>query len=261
MSASLPTFQVEDRTFTRMILGHNQMLGYSYMSQARSKEYEERFRTYEPMRDVLLAAIEAGVRSMMLSPGHERSEPIAQAIEAAQEQAGVEMSNIVIINPGFHDHVDYLRRVNCQVCLVHGQNTDSFLHRAEWTFFPEFAELLAAIRAEGFVPGMSSHNGGETIGVAENFDVAVINTPINKIAWRMCPCVEQVLGAVKGSSKKIIAMKPLAMGRVAPDEGMEYIWSVPGVDGVCVGIGTPAEAEETFAIAARVMPEPVEALA
>jgi len=248
-----PTFEVEDRSFTRLILGHNPFLGYSYISRARAQEYEERFGTFEPIRDILVAALGTGVRSMMLSTGHARGEIIAQGIEAAQEQTGIEMSNLVIINPGFQEHLDFLRRVNCQVCLVHGQNTDSFFRRAEGTFAAEFAELLAAIRAEGFVPGMSTHNGGETTPVAEKFDVAVINTPINKIAWRMCPCVEQVLGVVRQSSKKIIAMKPLAMGRIAPEEGMQYIATVPGVDGVVVGIGTPAEAEETFGIGARAL--------
>jgi hypothetical protein len=204
------------------------------------------------MRDILLAALGAGVRSMMLSTGHGRSEYIAQAIQAAQEQTGIEMTNLVIIGPGFEQHFDFLRRVNCQVCLVHGQNTDSFFHRAERTFRPEFAELLAQIRAAGFVPGMSSHNGGETLPVAEGFDVAVINTPINKLAWRMCPCVEEVLGAVRNSSKKIIAMKPLAMGRLAPEEGLQYLACVAGIDATVIGIGTAAEAEETFGIAARI---------
>jgi len=250
---AVPTFQVEDRVFSRMILGHNPFLGYSYLSGARAQEYEQRFGACEPIRDILLAAIGAGVRSMMLSTGHPRSEFIAEAIEAAQRQTGVEMTNLVIIGPGFEQHLDFLRRVNCQVCLVHGQNTDSFFRRSERTFCVEFAELLAQIRAAGFVPGMSSHNGGETIPVAEGFDVAVINTPINKIAWRMCPCVEEVLGAVRHSSKRIIAMKPLAMGRLAPEEGLQYIASVPGVNGVVVGIGTPAEAEETFGMAARAL--------
>jgi hypothetical protein len=143
--------------------------------------------------------------------------------------------------------------VNCQVCLVHGQVTDSMFWRSEWTFKPEFAELLAQIRAAGFVPGMSSHNGGETVPLAEKFDVQVINTPINKIAWRMCPCVEQVLDVVRASSRKIIGMKPLAMGRIAPREGIEFALGVTGLDGVCVGIATPAEAEETFSIAAEVL--------
>ena len=41
-------------------------------------------------------------------------------------------------------------------------------------------------------------------------------------------------------------MKPLAMGRIAPDEGMRYIAAVEGVNAVVIGIGTPAEAEESF---------------
>lgn len=249
MTTAGATLQVEDRIFSRMILGHNPFLGYSYLSRARAQEYETRFATFEPIRDIVLAATAAGVRSMMLSTGHPRGELIAQALEAAQGQTGSAWSNIVIVNRDVMDHLDFLRRVNCQVCLVHGQDTDSFFWRSERTFRPEFAELLATIRGAGFVPGMSTHNGGETIPVAEGFDVAVINTPVNKIAWRMCPCVEDVLGAIRRSSRKIIAMKPLAMGRVAPEEGLRYVASVAGVDGVVVGIGTPEEAAETFGLA------------
>ena len=252
-SESLPTFDVEDRTFSRLILGHNPFLGFSYISRARSIEYQERFAGFEPIRDILVTAIGMGVRSMMLSTGHERSEPVARAIQAAQEQTGVRMTNLVIIGPDFRDHLDFLRRVECNVCLIHGQRTDSYFQRSQGTFSTEFSDLTAAIRAEGFVPGMSSHNGGETVPLAEKYDVAVVNTPVNKIAWRMCPCVEQVLATVRACTKKVIAMKPLAMGRVAPAEGMEYIFGVPGVDGVCVGIGTPAEAEETFGLGIQAM--------
>jgi len=249
----VPTFQVEDCTFTKLILGHNPLLGYSYLSQARAREYAERFRTFEPIRDIILAALAMGVRSIMVSPGGEQCDRVAQAVEAAQEQAGIEMSNLVIVGPSIPDQLDYLKRVGCRVCLVHGQTTDSMFWRSEWTFKPEFPQLLAQIRAAGFVPGMSSHNGGETIPLAEKFDVQIINTPINKIAWRMCPCVEQVLDVVRKSSRRIIAMKPLAMGRIAPQEGIEFALSVPGVDALCVGIATPAEAEETFGIATEVL--------
>ena len=251
--APFPHFEVEDRRFSRLIIGHNPLLGYSYLSSARSAEYQARFGSAEAIREVLIAALETGVTSMMLSTGHERSELIAQAIAAAQEQTGVAMSNLVIINPDVRDHADFLRRVNCQVCLIHGQNTDSFFRRSERSFAPEFVEVTKAIRDLGCVPGMSSHNGGETIPLAEKYDIAVVNTPINKLAWRMCPCVEEVLGAVRASTKKIIAMKPLAMGRIAPPEAMDYIFSVPGVAGVCVGIGTAAEATETFGLGAQAL--------
>ena len=60
-ATAIPTFQVEDRSFTRLILGHNPFLGFSYISRARAQEYEERFRTSEPIRDILMAAVGAGV--------------------------------------------------------------------------------------------------------------------------------------------------------------------------------------------------------
>ena len=83
--ATLPTFQIEDRTFTRIILGHNPLLGYSYLSNARCKEYTERFATYEPIRDVIVAALGMGVRSIMVSPGSEQCDRLAQAVAAQPE--------------------------------------------------------------------------------------------------------------------------------------------------------------------------------
>jgi hypothetical protein len=40
-SSAFPTFDIEGRTFSKLILGHNLFLGGSYMSQARSRVYKE----------------------------------------------------------------------------------------------------------------------------------------------------------------------------------------------------------------------------
>ena len=68
------------------------------------------------------------------------------------------------------------------------------------------------------------------------------------------PCVlslaaSTALAAVRETKKKVIAMKPLAMGRLAPREGMAYVCRIPDVDGIVVGIGHEYEAEETFGAA------------
>ena len=120
---------------------------------------------------------------------------------------------------------------------------------AKRTMQDAFAEMLKRIRDEGFVPAMSTHNAGESIPAAEDFDTAAINTPINKIMWRMCPCEEMVLNAIRRTKKKVIAMKPLAMGRIAAEEGMAYVCRMRDVDGIVVGIGHEYEAEETFGAA------------
>ena len=112
----------------------------------------------------------------------------------------------MIISRGFEEHVEVYRGLNCQVILVHGQITDAFYIKAERTVQPEFAEMLTRIRDEGFVPAMSTHNAGEVLFAAEAFDAAAVNTPINKIMWRMCPCEEMVLNAIGQTRKKVIAI-------------------------------------------------------
>jgi predicted aldo/keto reductase-like oxidoreductase len=109
------------------------------------------------------------------------------------------------------------------------------------------------MRAIGLVPGASTHNAGETVPAMAGYDVAVVNTPVNRIGWRMCPCPEDALRALANTDKRVIGMKPLAMGRVTPVEGMEYALARPEVDIVLVGAASPEEARETFGAAQRVL--------
>ena len=164
------------------------------------------------------------------------------------------LPTIIIVSRDYAEHFATYRELNAQVLLVHGQLTDALYVKAENTMRPEFAAMLKRIREEGFVPAMSTHNAGETIPAAEPFDTAAVNTPVNKIVWRMCPCEE--IGAEcdpRRPKKKVIAMKPLAMGRIAAQEGMAYVCRMPDLDGIVVGIGHEYEAEETFGIAREVL--------
>lgn len=251
---SFPVFDVEGNQFSRLLLGHNPLNGGSYMSQARSRLYRETLNTPEAAATIIAAAIREGVRGMMLGHGKGNAHNI-EGYKIAARETGVELPTIVIVSPGFEKNIEQLRQINCRVCLIHGQVTDALYVKAERTMKPEFAELTQTIRNLGFVPGMSTHNGGETIPAAESFDIAVINTPINKVAWRMCPCEEMVLKAIRTTQKKVIAMKSLAMGRIAPDDAMEYICRIQDVDGIVVGIGHVYEVEETFGVARRVCRE------
>ncbi|MBT3375383.1 MAG: hypothetical protein HN742_17060 [Lentisphaerae bacterium] len=250
---TFPSFDIEGQRFSKLILGHNPLIGGSYMSRARSRVYQETLNAPEAVRDIVIQAIRSGVRSMMLGVTGEKDVHVMAGLEAAQEETGVKIPTIIIVNRGFEEHVELLHRVNCAVCLIHGQLTDALFDKEGRTMKPEFEHLTRSIRQLGFIPGMSTHNAGEVIPAAEQFDVAVINTPINKVAWRMCPCEELVLRAIRQTTKRVIAMKSLAMGRIAPDDAMQYICRVPDVDGVVVGIGHPYEAEETFGEASRIL--------
>ena len=251
--SAFPTFDIEGRTFSKLLLGHNPFLGGSYMSQARSRVYKETFTDHSAMERIIVRSIEMGVRGMMASIREGFSEHLKKALQNAADRTGVLLPTIMIINRGFEDYLDTYRQLNCQVMLVHGQITDALYVKAQRTMQPEFAEMLRRIRDEGFAPAMSTHNAGETIPAAEAFDAVAVNTPINKIMWRMCPCEEMVLRAIRSTKKKVIAMKPLAMGRIAAQEGMDYVCRLPDVDGIVVGIGHEYEAEETFGAARDIL--------
>jgi hypothetical protein len=250
---AFPTFDIEGRTFSRLILGHNPFLGGSYMSQARSRVYKETFGDPKSIERIIVKSIELGVRGMMTSLSPDFTERFATALLGAADKTGVLLPTIIIVSRDYAEHFETYRRLNGQVLLVHGQLTDALYVKSGNTMQPEFPAMLKRIRGEGFIPAMSTHNAGETIPAAEPFDVAAINTPVNKIMWRMCPCEEMVLGAIRQTKKRVIAMKPLAMGRIAPQEGMAYVCRLPDVDGIVVGIGHEYEAEETFGAAREML--------
>jgi len=248
-----PTFAVEDREFSKLLIGHNPFLGGSYMSKARTRLYQETLCDAEVLERILVKAIGTGVRGMMASLADGFTERLLAAVSGAAEKTGVLLPTIMIVSKGFEADFDTYRELNCQVMLVHGQWSDALYVKAGNTMQPDFADALKRIRDGGFVPAYSTHNGGEVIPAAEAFDAALVNTPVNKIMWRMCPCEEMVLSAIRNTKKKVIAMKPLAMGRIAPQEGMEYVCRLPDLDGIVVGIGHEYEVEETFGVAAELL--------
>jgi hypothetical protein len=246
-----PTVTIGDQAFSRVMLGHNPFLGYSYFSEATARYYHEKFADGAAIEAVIGAALEAGVRGMMLSLDSPRGESIVAALERAGEACGVRIPTIAILGADFEQLGDLIRRANVQAGVLHGQITDALFRKGTRDFAPEFDQYMVRMRAIGLIPGASTHNGGETVPAMAGRDVVVINTPVNKIGWRMCPCPEQVLSALARADQVVIAMKPLAMGRIPPAEGMEYALSRPEVDIVLAGAASPAEVEETFGAAAR----------
>lgn len=248
-----PTVMVEDRAFSRVILGHNPFLGYSYYSEALAALYAEKFDDPERIEEVIRAALDCGVRGMMLSLDGSRAQLIVATLRRACAAAGVRIPVIAILGTDFSHHREVLGQVNAQVGVLHGQITDALYRKSTGDFAPEFAQYMAEMRAMGLVPGASTHNVGETVPAMADYDVAVVNTPVNKIGWRMCPCPEAALGALADTHKKVIGMKPLAMGRIPPAEGMEYALSRAEVNIVLAGAASPEEARETFGAAQRAL--------
>jgi hypothetical protein len=99
------------------------------------------------------------------------------------------------------------------------------------------------------------HHPGTTIPKLENseikFDAYV--TPTNRMGVMMFPTREMAVKVIRAAKKPVIAIKPLAGGRIKPKEALEYIYNEMGIDFCMVGVGSLREAEEDFSAAHEIL--------
>lgn len=75
----------------------------------------------------------------------------------------------------------------------------------------------------------------------------LVLTHVNKIGFSMNPSREACEECLQNNDVQVMAMSSLASGYLKPDEAYEYLFSLPQVDSVTVGVSTPDHAAETFA--------------
>jgi hypothetical protein len=95
------------------------------------------------------------------------------------------------------------------------------------------------------------HHAGTTILKLENpeikFDGYV--TLINRLSVMMFPTRDIAVEAIWAARKLVIAIKPLAGGRIKPKEALEHVYNEMGIDFCMIGVGSEREAAEDFVAA------------
>jgi hypothetical protein len=118
------------------------------------------------------------------------------------------------------------------------------------------ASLVDHIR-EKFGHGvlLGTHHAGSTIPLLEGSEVQFDGyvSPVNKLGIMMFPDANRALEAMKGSQRAVIAIKPLAGGRIEPRGALEYVYRDRGVHFCMIGVGSEGEAEEDLAIALEIL--------
>jgi hypothetical protein len=113
-------------------------------------------------------------------------------------------------------------------------------------------ELVDWIREEfGFNVLLASHHAGSTIPILEQSKIKFEGyvTPVNKLGVMMFPDPKMALNEIKRSSKPVIAIKPLAGGRLSPKAAFEYVFREVKVCVCMVGVGRDNELTEDFSVA------------
>ena len=99
------------------------------------------------------------------------------------------------------------------------------------------------------------HHSGTSIPILEKsaLDIVGYVTPVNPLGALMLPTQARALKAIKASGKPVIAIKPMAGGRVPPREAFEYVFKHGGVDASLIGVASKAEVEEDFPMALKAL--------
>lgn len=79
-----------------------------------------------------------------------------------------------------------------------------------------------------------------------DIDDKVIMAPFNKVGFQMNPSREECERALRECKHDVIAMSTLAAGYLKPEEAYDYLFKLPNIRSVVVGVSSKKHAEETF---------------
>lgn len=99
------------------------------------------------------------------------------------------------------------------------------------------------------------HHAGVTIPKLENSEIKFDGyvTPINRMGVMMFPTSRLAVEAIRVAKRPVIAIKPLAGGRIKSREALEYVYKEMEIDFCMIGVGSEREAEEDFSIAHKIL--------
>jgi len=134
-----------------------------------------------------------------------------------------------------------------------GSETDFLALTGRLDLLGELIEHLRDVYGYDVLLGI--HHAGTSIPRLEGskLDFEGYITPVNRLGVMMFPTMDLALEAVKSSSKPVIAIKPLAGGRIKPKQALEYIYRELGVEFSMIGVGSEGEAREDFSTALKIL--------
>ncbi len=99
------------------------------------------------------------------------------------------------------------------------------------------------------------HHAGMTIPLIEEEKIkcSAYITPINKMGALMLPNKHKALEAIKATNKPIIAIKPLAGGRIDPVEAFKFVFKEVKCGSCMIGLASKYEAQKDIEMALQLI--------
>ncbi len=280
MNFKFPTFTIEGVKIPRVILGTNPLGWSSHFSRAKDLDWQKTFKNPEVVARLIIKSIDMGVNAIMGTAiddvisglglpdmGPHRYGQWIKAVNIAQKETGEKLVCLATTDgpitdklgiPNVKKSCEIIQAIGGQFMLLHGGTIASLLRfpQGKKGYIEGIEETINLIRDEGMIPGLGSHDARAlTVSDEKEYGLSVYYTPYNKINYYMSPGFSRVttFDAVKSAKKPVFAIKPFASGRLPIREALEFVFSMSGVQAVCVGIGSEEEMDETYRIAKEVI--------
>ena len=252
-----PRTKVAGISLPRMIIGSNWLIGYSHTSVAADDMIKRRYDNREAVSAMVEAYLAYGIDAVMAPFSH--SQVLVEGIKLAEQRTG---KPVTLIDTPIIDVSDsregreaaqrglsYGRDIGAAFCLIHHGSCEQLVNKHKGTM-DRIGDYLDMIRQLGMVPGLSAHMP-EIIAYsdANEYDVQTYIQLYNAAGFLMQVEVETVHKMIWQAKKPVMAIKPMAAGRLSPFVGLTFSYAtLREQDMVVVGAHTPDEVHEDVEI-------------
>ena len=217
------------------MLGTSPFIGAGQFG-SKSLDYRRQFfDNPDNMTRLFVHSANLGVKAVQLV-GYQ---PLVTALMKAQEILGDFFVAVTIPRGDFATNLDLVSPLEPEFVSVHARFCDENDARLN--------EWIDMIRDAGAKPAASTHSPGTTIPLLDDMGFEAYLAPVNPIGYGTEPDIESTLMALEQTKNAVIAIKPLAAGKLLPERSVfEYIYRY--ADSIAVGITSEEEMEETYSV-------------
>jgi hypothetical protein len=218
----------------QMMLGTSPFIGAGQFG-ARSLEYRRAFYDQpENMKRLFLTSARLGIKAVQLIA----YQPLIKALQDAERVTG-RFFKVVTIVENFREYLERVSVLEPEYVAPHAIFCDGL--------DPRLDEWIDDIREIGAKPAACTHNPGITIPRLGDSGFEAYLAPLNPAGYMMRPDFDSVIRAVTETDRLVIAIKPLAAGKLTPDASLfRFIYEY--ADSMAVGMTSEREIGEICSI-------------
>jgi len=242
---------IGNKEYSKIICGTNAFYGHSHFSDARNKEYNDRFSD-DYIKKTLRFCLDNGINSIE-SSANERILSIINEIKRSYNFNFIGTTRIdeTSTMKSHQIKLKFLIENRADICIIHSQYVDRPNSDGE---IKGLESMIEEIHKSDLLAGISTHKNSVIELCEKKYDIDVYLYPMNMLGfvypgYEGNETVKERVDIIKSIKKQFIVMKALAAGRIPPKEGLEFVLdNIKDNDIITLGIGSLEEAEESINI-------------